>query len=79
MGLLRSGGLVLLAGTMYRFDAYIVASNPGPGWTYFPTLPEILITVGLVALEVLVYILLVKRFPILSGRRVTVEPQGSES
>ena len=80
VGLLRSGGLVLLAGTMYRFDAYIVAFNPGPGWTYFPTLPEILITVGLVALEVLVYILLVKRFPILSGRRVTgAEPQGSKS
>jgi len=80
VGLLRSGGLVLLAGTMYRFDAYIVAFDPGPGWTYFPTLPEILITVGLVALEILVYILLVKRFPILSGRRVTgAEPQGSKS
>ena len=38
-----------------------------PGWTYFPTIPEILLTVGLVAFEILVFVLLVKRFPILGG------------
>jgi Ni/Fe-hydrogenase subunit HybB-like protein len=67
--MLRAAGMILLAGAMYRFDAYLVAFDPGPGWEYFPSLPEFLITVGLIAVELLVYILLVKKFPILSGAR----------
>ena len=63
----RSSLFILLGGTMYRFDAYLVGFNPGPGWSYFPSIPEIVVTLGLVALEVLVFILLVKSFPILSG------------
>jgi Ni/Fe-hydrogenase subunit HybB-like protein len=65
--LFRGAGAILLAGSLYRFDAYLVGFQPSEGWTYFPTIPEILITVGLVALEILVFILLVKRFPILGG------------
>ena len=65
--LLQSAGLFLLGGTLYRFDTYLVAFQPGPGWTYFPTIPEMLITVGLVALEIFVYIFVIKRFPILTG------------
>ncbi len=79
-GLLRTASLILLAGLLYRFDAYLVAFNPGPGWSYFPSLPEIMITVGLVALEILIYILLVKRFPILSGARAAAAVrQGGKS
>jgi Ni/Fe-hydrogenase subunit HybB-like protein len=63
----RAGLLIVLGGALYRFDAYLVAFKPGPGWSYFPSVPETVITVGLVALEILVFILLVKRFPILSG------------
>jgi Ni/Fe-hydrogenase subunit HybB-like protein len=59
--------LMLLAGSLYRFDAYIVAYDPGPGWSYFPAVPELIITLGVIALEIVVYIYLVKRFPILSG------------
>ncbi len=64
----RGGMLMALSGTLYRFDTYLVAFQPGEEWTYFPTVPEILITVGVVATEILIYIVLVKRFPILSGR-----------
>jgi Ni/Fe-hydrogenase subunit HybB-like protein len=79
-GLLRTSALILIAGTLYRFDAYLVAFNPGPGWSYFPSLPEILITVGLIALEILIYILLVKRFPILSGAKAAAAMrQGGKS
>jgi Ni/Fe-hydrogenase subunit HybB-like protein len=59
----------MLAGAMYRFDAYIVAYNPGPNWNYFPNLPEFLITLGVVALEIALYIFIVKRYPILGGVR----------
>jgi Ni/Fe-hydrogenase subunit HybB-like protein len=67
--LFRAGVLIALAGSVYRFDAYLVAFNPGPGWSYFPTIPEIMISVGLVAFEVLIYLWLVKKFPILSGTK----------
>ena len=63
----RAATMIVLGGALYRFDAYLVAFDPGPGWSYFPSVPETLITLGLVALEVLVFIWLVKRFPILSG------------
>ena len=42
-----------------------MAFRPGHNWSYFPAVPEILITLGIVALEVVIYIAIVKRFPIL--------------
>lgn len=66
--LLRAAFVIILAGSLYRFSTYLLAFRPGDHWSYFPTVPEILVTVGLVATEVLVYIVLVKRFPILAGR-----------
>jgi Ni/Fe-hydrogenase subunit HybB-like protein len=63
----RASTMIIFGGAMYRFNAYLVAFNPGPGWSYFPSVPETLITLGLVALEVMIFILLVKSFPILSG------------
>jgi Ni/Fe-hydrogenase subunit HybB-like protein len=65
----RAACLIVLGGTLYRFDAYLVAFRPSEGWSYFPSIPEVAITVGLIALEILVFILLVKSFPILSGTR----------
>ncbi len=58
---------MVLAGGLYRFDAYLLAFDPGNGWSYFPSIPEFLMTVSLVTTEVAVYIALVKRFPILVG------------
>ncbi|HEX6861409.1 MAG TPA: Ni/Fe-hydrogenase cytochrome b subunit [Thermoanaerobaculia bacterium] len=65
--LFRGAMLLGLGGALYRFDTYLVAFNPGPGWHYFPSVPETLITAGLVAFEVALYIAVVKRFPILAG------------
>jgi Ni/Fe-hydrogenase subunit HybB-like protein len=67
----RASMLIMLAGALYRFDAYIVAYNPGENWSYFPTTLELLITLGVVAFEIFLYIVIVKRYPILSGTRVT--------
>lgn len=72
--LFRIGMLVVLAGSLYRFVTYLIAFNPGPGWSYFPAVPEMFVTFGIVALEIMVYIILVKRFPILAGAR-----QGAEA
>jgi Ni/Fe-hydrogenase subunit HybB-like protein len=56
---------LLLAGSLYRFDAFIIGFNPGPGWHYFPAVPEILITLGIVAIELMAYLYFVKKFPVL--------------
>ena len=49
------------------FHVYLIAYDPGPGWDYFPADPEILITVGLGAAEIVAYIVIVRLFPILGG------------
>jgi Ni/Fe-hydrogenase subunit HybB-like protein len=69
--LMRMGLFLMLAGGLYRFDTFLVAFNPGEGWSYFPAVPELLITLGFVAAEILIYIAAVKRFPILGGAQAT--------
>lgn len=59
--------LMLLAGGLYRFDTYLIAFDPGTGWSYFPSVHETLVTLGFVATEVAIYVALVKRFPVLTG------------
>lgn len=65
--LFRAAALLVLAGALYRFDTFLVAFQPGEHWSYFPSLGEITITAGLVAIEILAYIAIIHYFPILSG------------
>jgi Ni/Fe-hydrogenase subunit HybB-like protein len=60
-----ASAFMLLAGSLLRFDTYLVGFSPGPGWHYFPALPEILITIGIVAIELMAYLYFVKRYPVL--------------
>ncbi len=53
--------------SLYRVDAFLTGFNPGQNWVYFPSLPEILVTLGLVATETMAYVWLVRKFPILAG------------
>jgi Ni/Fe-hydrogenase subunit HybB-like protein len=62
-----SAVLMMVAGTLYRFDVFLIGFNPGPQFSYFPSAFELLVTVGLIAIEVMAYLAIVKRFPILSG------------
>lgn len=57
---------LLLGAGLYRFSAYIIGYDPGDGWHYFPTFGEIMITLGIIAIEVLGYLWIVKRFPVLA-------------
>ncbi len=63
--LFRLAMLVILAGGLYRFSTFLIAFDPGPQWSYFPSVPELLVTLGLLAAEFMAYVLLVKTFPIL--------------
>lgn len=56
---------MLLAGSVYRFNAFLIGFSPGPGWTYFPSFSEIMITFGVVSVEIMAYLLIVKKFPVL--------------
>jgi Ni/Fe-hydrogenase subunit HybB-like protein len=60
-----SAAMIVLGGALYRFNVYLIGFNPGRGWHYFPSLAELMITVGIVALEILGYQVLVKLFPVL--------------
>lgn len=64
---------LLAAGSLYRIDSYVMAVNPGNGWTYFPSAPELMITIGMVCLEILLYLIFIKYLPVLHGR--ANEPQ----
>ncbi len=60
-----SAALIVLGGALYRFNVYLIGFNPGKGWHYFPALAELMITVGIVAFEILGYQVLVKVLPVL--------------
>jgi Ni/Fe-hydrogenase subunit HybB-like protein len=66
-GQLQAALLALAGGALYRVDSFLTAFNPGDNWVYFPSLSEIAVTLGLVATETVVYVFIVKKFPILAG------------
>jgi len=59
-----SAMLVVLGGGLYRMCVYLIGFNPGPGWTYFPSLPEVMVSVSVVAFEILAYQVLIKLVPV---------------
>ncbi len=62
------GAAALLAGgSLYRLDAYMIGLQPISNWNYFPSVPELMVTIGLVALEVLLYLVFIKTLPVLHG------------
>lgn len=61
---------IALAGGLYRFDTFLVAFQPGPGWHYFPSIQEMFISIGLIAMELALYVALVRKFPILGGQSI---------
>ncbi|HYX20644.1 MAG TPA: Ni/Fe-hydrogenase cytochrome b subunit, partial [Thermoanaerobaculia bacterium] len=65
--LFRAAMSMMLAGAVYRFNTYLVAYRPFDDVHYFPSVPELLITLGLVSLEVVGYVAIVKLFPIIGG------------
>ena len=58
---------LLLAGSVYRINTYLVGYHPVAGgtWHYFPSMGEIMVTVGIFSLEVMLYLIVVKTLPVL--------------
>jgi Ni/Fe-hydrogenase subunit HybB-like protein len=68
-----AAAVLLVAGSIYRINAYLIGYHPaGGGWNYFPSVTEILVTVGMFSIEILLYLLFVKQLPVLPrAERVT--------
>ena len=58
---------LLLAGTLYRLDAYIIGYTPTANWTYFTAASELMVTIGVISFEVLLYLIFIKTLPVLHG------------
>lgn len=69
-----SAALIVLGGALYRFNVYLIGFDPGKGWHYFPALAELMITVGIVAFEILGYQVLVKILPVLPRMHTGHQP-----
>lgn len=71
--------LIVTGGALYRFNVYLIGFNPGQGWMYFPSFSEIMISVGIVAIELLGYLVLVKMVPVLPKARINsqLNPQNT--
>lgn len=62
------GAIAMLTnGFLYRLNAYLVGYDPGAGWTYFPSVGEIVVTLGIFATHFILYLLFVKTLPVLHG------------
>jgi Ni/Fe-hydrogenase subunit HybB-like protein len=58
---------LIMGGFMLRINSYLIGYETGPGWHYFPSVTEIMVSIGMIALEILGYIVLVRYLPILPG------------
>jgi Ni/Fe-hydrogenase subunit HybB-like protein len=56
--LFLAGAMMLAGGALYRCNVYLTGFNPGSAWHYFPSFAEVMISVGIVSLELLGYQLL---------------------
>lgn len=57
----------MLGGVLLRINSYLVGYETGDGWHYFPSVPEMLVTFGMFAIEVFGYIVITRRFPVLAA------------
>jgi Ni/Fe-hydrogenase subunit HybB-like protein len=56
--------LALAGGALYRVDTYLSVYRPAPGWDYFPSLGETIVTVGMAAIGIAVFVLVSRLFPV---------------
>ncbi|MEN9477057.1 MAG: hypothetical protein RLZZ300_1198, partial [Pseudomonadota bacterium] len=67
--LFLAGVAIMLGGVLLRVNGFLIGYDTGlgvdHGWNYFPSIAEMLVTMGMFALEVLGYIIITRRFPVL--------------
>ncbi len=57
--------LLMLGGMLLRINGFLVGYMTGEGWSYFPSFAELMVTVGIIAFEILAYIVIVRKYPVL--------------
>lgn len=63
----------MMAGTfMLRINGFLIGYETGSGWNYFPSISEIMLTVGIIAIEILGYVVLVRLLPVLPKHEAAV-------
>jgi len=67
--LFNAAFFLMLGGGLYRINTYLVGFDPGPGGSYFPSVGEIMITLGIIAAELMGYMWFIKKFPVLAGSK----------
>ncbi len=60
--------LLMAGGFLLRINGFLVGYETGAGWHYFPSLPELVVTVGMISFEILAYIVFVKTLPVLPAQ-----------
>lgn len=72
--LFLAGVSIMLAGILLRINGFLIGYDTGMGvdhgWNYFPSVAEMLVTIGMFALEILAYIIITRRFPVLPREEV---------
>jgi Ni/Fe-hydrogenase subunit HybB-like protein len=57
---------MLMGGMLYRFNAFLIGYIPPQGYVYFPSVTEILVSIGMVSLEIMAFLIFVKKLPVLT-------------
>jgi len=63
----RMALVTLTGGCFYRFNVCLGGFMPGQGWYYFPSVMEVVMCAGMVALGVIAYLAMVKTLPIIDN------------
>ena len=74
--LFLSSAMLLLGAGLYRINTYIIGFSPGSNWSYFPSAPELMITLGIISIEIMAYLVLVKKLPIMAGHEPELKAGG---
>ena len=72
--LFLAGIAIMLGGILLRLNDFLTGygHHTGSGWTYFPSFTEVMVTTGMFSIEVLGYIIITRRFPVLPREHAQV-------
>ena len=70
--LFLAGIMLMLGGALLRIDGFLIGYETGDGFHYFPSFPELMVTIGMIAVEVFGYIVITRRFPVLPREAATI-------
>jgi Ni/Fe-hydrogenase subunit HybB-like protein len=64
--------MTVLAGALWRVDAFLTCYNAGESWTYWPSWGEISVTVGMASFGVAVFIVVSRLLPVVEVQDTAV-------